>query len=191
MLWLHENTADPGLSRLRCSTMAEFFALTARDDEDGDESERERISGLPPGGTEALAQQTDGEHTQHITALTTNNMIYWPMSIPGLYLSDIAEIRCGLASYDFCLCQAAAARLCQPDASGRGDWTYIFKLSNTCRMWWWCVFHSLPGRGESSASDGEEDNSVPREMDCVVIVGSERTINLQVLGTLCEPPSKG
>jgi hypothetical protein len=40
------------------------------------------------------------------------------------------------------------------------------------------------GRGESFSSDGEEEGAAPKEADCVVIVGSERTINMQV--TDCE-----
>lgn len=65
MLWLHENEGDSGLNRLCCFTMAEFFAITSQSDEDGDEAERERISGVPPGGAEALARQTAGILSSH------------------------------------------------------------------------------------------------------------------------------
>lgn len=156
MLWLLPNSAEPGLSRLCCTTYAEYFAYTGSRDEDGEEDIKPHLQ--------------HSVHDLEIESDSDDDM--WGGKYDGIYLSDIAEVRKGPASYTFGGYSRIVSNPSSPPPEKR---TTLTDRTDS------------PDDEDPNSEDFVDTKMELIESDCVVIVGSERDFDIQVFAILTHP----
>jgi hypothetical protein len=150
VLWILPNSSEPGLSRLCCTTCAEFFAYTGSQDEDGDEHKKRKSIPF-------------NIHDLEIDSDSDDDM--WGGKFDGLYLSDIAEVRRGPSSFRF---GEYIRNLSKPSTPPPEKTTTLTDRTDS------------PDDEEANPEDFVDSRMELVAEDCAVVVGSERDLEIQV-----------
>jgi hypothetical protein len=153
-LWILPNSSEPGLSRLCCTTCADFFAYSGSQDEDGDEKKRRKSV---PYNIHDLEIDSDSDDDM------------WGGKFDGLYLSDIAEVRKGPSSFRF---GEYIRNLSNTSTPPPEKTTTLTDRTDS------------PDEEEPNLEDLVDAKTELVAADCAVVVGSERDFEIQVSPSL-------
>jgi Trp operon repressor len=153
VLWLCHHSTEPGLTRLCCTSSAEFFSYTSMGDEDGDdEMEMKRKRSTTQHSFSELELESDSDDDMR------------GGKYDGIYLSDIAEVRKGPSSYTF------------------GEYLRKQSMTSTSPLVEKPTNMTDRTDSPDEDGDDYIYNKMELiDNDCVVIVGSERDFHIQFL----------